>query len=46
MSDLMTIIAAVEWIVIGVLAFRGLKHWNQRFQALYDELTKEDGHED
>lgn len=46
MSDLLTIIAAVEWIVVGVLAFRELRYWNQRFQALYDDLTKEDSHED
>lgn len=42
MSDLLTIIAAVEWIVVGVLTFHRLRCWNRRFQELYDDLTKEE----
>lgn len=41
MSDVSTIIAAVEWIVVGALAYRGLRRWNKRFETLYDELKQE-----
>ena len=41
MSDILTTIAAVEWIVVGCL----LRHWNRRFSELYDELRKEIDHE-
>ena len=42
MSDILTTIAAVEWIVVGFL-WR-LRHWNRRFSELYDELRKEIDH--
>lgn len=45
MSDLLTIIAAVEWVVVGIFAFHRLRCWNRRFQALHDELMKENDHE-
>lgn len=41
MVDILTIIAAVEWVALGLLVLWKLKDWNKRFQALYDDL-KED----
>lgn len=41
MSDLLTTIAAVEWIVVGLLVCHKLRYWNQRCQALYDDLARE-----
>ena len=41
MSDLMTIIAALEWIALGFLYLHGLRKWNKKFSDLYDELKKE-----
>lgn len=41
MADILTIIAAVEWMALGLLFLWKLKDWNKRFQALYDDL-KED----
>lgn len=45
MSDILTTIAAVEWIVVGCLFLWRLRHWNRRFSELYDELRKEIDHE-
>lgn len=45
MSDILTIIAAVEWIVVGCLFLWRLRHWNRRFSELYDELRKEIGND-
>ena len=45
MSDILTTIAAVEWIVAGCLFLWWLRHWNRRFSKLYDELRKEIDHE-
>lgn len=39
-SDIMTLIAAIEWIAVGIVCFIGLRRWNKRFAALYDELKK------
>lgn len=41
MSDILTIIAAVEWIVVGCLFLWRLRH----FSELYDELRKEIGND-
>ena len=41
MADIMMLIAAVEWIAIGLLVLWKLKKWNKVFQNLYDDL-KED----
>ena len=41
MSDILTTIAAVEWIFVGCLFLWRLRHWNRRFSELYDELRKE-----
>lgn len=32
MSDILTTIAAVEWIVVGCLFLWRLRHWNRRFR--------------
>lgn len=45
MSDILTSIAAIEWIVAGGLVLWRLRHWNRRFSELYDELRKEIDHE-
>ena len=45
MSDILTSIAAVEWIVVGCLSLWRLRYWNRRFSELYDELRKEIDHE-
>jgi hypothetical protein len=44
MSDILTTIATVEWIVVGCLFLWRLRHWNRRFSELYDELRKEIDH--
>lgn len=41
MVDILEIIAAVEWMALGLLVLWKLKDWNKRFQGLYDNL-KED----
>lgn len=41
MADILEIIAAVEWIMLGLLVHWKLKNWNKTFQQLYDKL-KED----
>lgn len=45
MSDILTTIAAVEWIVVGCLFLWRLRHRNRHFSELYDELRKEIDHE-
>lgn len=41
MADIMTIIAAVEWIALGLYVLWKIKNWNKKTQELYDYL-KED----
>lgn len=41
MSDILTTIAAVEWIIVGGLFLWRLRHWNRRFSELYDEQAKQ-----
>ena len=45
MKDILECIAEIEWIVLGVLVFCSLRHWNRRFSELYDELRNEIGGE-
>ena len=40
MADILTIIAAVEWIVVGILAFWKLKGWNKKMDELYENMKK------
>lgn len=41
MTDVLMIIVAVEWMVLGLLFLWKLKDWNKRFQALYNELEED-----
>ena len=41
MTDVLMIIVAVEWMVLGLLFLWKLKDYNKRFQELYDDM-KED----
>lgn len=41
MSSLLQDIACTLWIELGVYCFFGLRKWNKRFSALYDELKRE-----
>lgn len=41
MADILTIIAAVEWMALGLLVSWKLKKWNKAFQDLYDELEED-----
>lgn len=41
MADYLDIIAALEWIALGLLCLHGLRKWNKKFSDLYDELKKE-----
>lgn len=43
--NILTTIAAVEWIVVGCLFLWRLHYWNRCFSELYDELRKEIDHE-
>ena len=40
MGDILTIIAAVEWIVLGILTFWKLKGWNKKMDELYVNMKK------
>ena len=42
MSDVLTLIAAIEWIALGVLVLYRLSRWYKKFTELYDE-RKQDG---
>lgn len=41
MVDIMMLIAAVEWIVLGVLVSWKLKGWNRKMEELYEDMKKE-----
>lgn len=40
MADILTIIAAVEWIVLSILTFWKLKGWNKKMDELYENMKK------
>ena len=40
MADILTIIAAVEGIVLGILTFWKLKGWNKKMDELYVNMKK------
>lgn len=40
MTDVLKMIAAIEWIALGVLVLHGVKKWNKRFSDMYDDLKK------
>jgi hypothetical protein len=39
---MLEIIVEIEWLVIGVIFFYGIRRWNKRFTQLYNEMTAED----
>lgn len=41
MADILTIIAAVEWMVLGLLVLWKLKEWNQKYEELYNRLEED-----
>ena len=41
MAEVLKLIAAIEWIALGVLVLHGVKKWNKRFSDMYDDLRKE-----
>ncbi|MBS5243824.1 MAG: hypothetical protein KHZ57_31685 [Hungatella hathewayi] len=40
MADILTIIAAVEWIALGILTFCKLKGWGKKMDELYENMKK------
>lgn len=41
MADILTIIAAVEWMALGLLVLRKLKEWNRKMEELYEDMKKQ-----
>lgn len=44
MADILTIIAAVEWMalgLLGLLALWKLKGWNRKMEELYEDMKKQ-----
>lgn len=41
MADIMVLIAAVEWMVLGLLVLWKLKEWNQKYEELYNRLEED-----
>lgn len=42
MADLLTTIAALEWMVLGLFCLYWVRKWNKQFSDLYDELKDGD----
>ena len=38
MADILTIIAAVEWMALGLLVLWKLKGWNRKMEELYEDM--------
>lgn len=41
MADILTIIAAVEWMALGLLVLWKLKKWNRKMEELYEDMKKQ-----
>lgn len=41
MADILTIIAAVEWMALGLLVLWKLKGWNRQMEELYEDMKKQ-----
>lgn len=41
MADTLTVIAAVEWIVAGILFLRMVRKWDGAFHELHEQLKEE-----
>ena len=42
---MLEIIVEIEWLVIGIIFFCGIRRWNKRFTELYNDMIAEDGEE-
>ena len=40
MGETLQLVASLEWIALGIIAFVKLRKWNKRFSELHDELLK------
>ena len=40
MADVLTLIAAIEWIALGIFVLYRLSRWNKKMQELYNELSE------
>ena len=41
MADILIIIAAVEWVALGLLVLWKLKKWNRKMEELYEDMKKQ-----
>lgn len=41
MADILTIIAAVEWMALGLLVLWKLKGWNRKMEELHEDMKKQ-----
>lgn len=41
MADIMVLIAAVEWMVLGLLVLWKFKRWNRKMEELYEDMKKQ-----
>lgn len=41
MADILTIIAAVKWMALGLLVLWKLKGWNRKMEELYEDMKKQ-----
>ena len=41
MADILTIIAAVEWMALGLLVLWKLKGWNRKIGGLYQDMKQQ-----
>lgn len=41
MADILTIIAAVEWMALGLLVLWKLKGWDRKMEELYEDMKKQ-----
>ena len=37
---MLSVIADLEWIALGIIFFVGLRRWNKKLSILHDELKK------
>lgn len=42
---MLEIIVEIEWLVIGIIFFCGIRRWNKRLTELYNDMIAEDGEE-
>lgn len=42
MDNILTIVAAAEWIILGIIVLRKVSYWNGVMQTLHDTLKKDE----